>query len=362
MRRKQFLQQLLPAGIGLGMAPSLLASPFSTDPPVSKPAGPNPPYLKPGDLVAITCPASPVERKDVLSSQQIIRQLGFNCCIGHTVGKQWERFGGTDIERATDLQLLLEDPSVKAVLFGRGGYGVMRMMDKVNWDALARNPKWLIGYSDITAIHCHVNSTLGIPTLHGTMAGTMNSADAPAARSLWQALQGKPIQYMAPSYGLNRKGVGTGMLVGGNLSLIAATMGSVSEIQTDGRLLLIEDVSEYKYTIDRMLMTLKRAGKLNNLAGLIVGGFTATKADSEMNYPSTVEEIILEKVQDYKYPVCFRFPAGHIANNMALKLGMHYNLYVTATGSQLSEVQDPHPTLPLPTALPDSLLKAPSGL
>jgi muramoyltetrapeptide carboxypeptidase len=224
----------------------------------------------------------------------------------------------------------------------------MRMMDLVDWQPLLEHPKWLIGFSDITAIHCHVNRQLGLPTLHANMAGGINDPQSPANKSLWQALRGDRMQYNAEGHPLNRSGIGTGMLVGGNLSLISATLGSPSELQTDGRLLLIEDVSEYKYTIDRLLMTLKRAGKLNKLAGLLVGGFTATKEENEPGFPMTVEDIILEKVKEFHYPVCFNFPAGHIKNNLAIKLGVHYNLYASYSGSALSEVEDPHPPLPAP--------------
>jgi muramoyltetrapeptide carboxypeptidase len=173
--------------------------------------------------------------------------------------------------------------------------------------------------------------------------------------TLQQILTGKRIEYGAPYTEPNRAGQATGMLVGGNLSLVAAMLGSKSELQTDGKILFLEEVSEYKYTLDRMLMSLKRSGKLSNLAGLIIGGITATKSDSEANFPMSVEELIREKVEEFKYPVAFQFPAGHISNNMAIKLGVHYNFYVSGGGTLLTEVADPHPVLPLPAAITDSL-------
>jgi muramoyltetrapeptide carboxypeptidase len=164
--------------------------------------------------------------------------------------------------------------------------------------------------------------------------------------TLQQTLIGKRIDYRGPYHTLNKPGQCSGMLVGGNLSLVAAMLGSKSALKTEGKILFLEEVSEYKYTLDRMLMSLKRSGALDNLAGLIIGGITATKADGETPFNMSVEEIILEKVVDKKYPLCFNFPAGHVKNNLALKLGIHYNLYVTNAGVSLSELQDPHPAIP----------------
>jgi muramoyltetrapeptide carboxypeptidase len=234
---------------------------------------------------------------------------------------------------------------VKAIMFARGGYGVMRMMDKVDWSAFARKPKWLIGFSDITAFHCHIHTLYGVPTIHADMGNGFSAADDPASISLKKMLTGTRQPYQVDGYYLNRLGTATGKLVGGNLSLITAMQGSKSALDTAGKILLIEDVSEYKYTIDRMLMNLKRSGRLDNLAGLVVGGFTATKADTEDTFDMSVEEIILEKVKEFSYPVCFHFPAGHQRLNLALKLGAYHRLEVTAGRSYLTETVPPTTTI-----------------
>jgi muramoyltetrapeptide carboxypeptidase len=353
MKRKHFLRQMMAVSAGLGLAQKALAHPDPT--PTAMVA--QPPFLVPGDTIGITCPASPVELKDMVAARQTLTNWGFNVCVGNTVGRHWERFGGSDAERAGDLQLMLNDPSVKAILFARGGYGAMRMMDKVDWSALKKNPKWLVGYSDITAIHCHVLSTLGMPTIHGDMVNGFKIQPDISTISLQKVLTGQRIEYRAPWFDQNRAGQATGMLVGGNISLITAMQGSASDLNTDGKILFLEEVSEYKYTLDRMLMSMKRSGKFNHLAGLIIGGITATKNDSETYFPMSVEEIIKEKVSEFNYPVCFQFPAGHIRENMALKLGVHYNLYTSTGGTILSEVSDPHPVLPLSNAISSDSLQ-----
>lgn len=316
-----------------------------TDPAERKDAA-QPPFLKPGDIIGITCPASAFELKDMLYCRKALNDWGFEVCVGNSVGQHWERFGGSDAERASDLQLMLDDPSIKAILFARGGYGAMRMMDRVDWTAFKKNPKWLVGYSDMTAIHCHVQSLLGTPTIHGDMVNGFRPEEDISTLTLKQVLTGKRIDYNGPFHSLNRAGQCSGMLVGGNLSLVAAMLGSKSALKTEGKILFLEEVSEYKYTLDRMMMSLKRSGALEKLAGLVIGGITATKADAETPFNMSVEEIIYEKVADKKFPLCFNFPAGHLKNNLALKLGIHYNLYVTNAGVALSELQDPHPAIP----------------
>lgn len=345
MKRKDFLQRLAVASAGAFFAKTGLSRP---DPiPLQIPTL-TPPYLQPGDTIGITCPASPMDAKDLTECRDAIQRWGFNMAYGSTVNKHWQRFGGTDAERAADLQQMLEDDYIKAILFARGGYGVMRMIDKVDWSVFARKPKWLIGFSDITAFHCHIQSLYGIPTIHADMGNGFATVDDPAAVSLKRMLSGTRQPYQADVYYLNRTGTAIGKLVGGNLSLITAMQGSKSALDTAGKILLIEDVSEYKYTIDRMLMNLKRSGKLDNLAGLVVGGFTATKADTEDTFDMSVEEIILEKVKEFSYPVCFHFPAGHQQLNLALKLGAYYRLEVTESRIYLSETVPPAAIIQLP--------------
>ncbi len=332
MNRKNFLQRIIPASAALLWGRDLLASPTTTTH-----HGKLPKYLKPGATIAITCPASPMTLEDVQYCVTTLQNWGYKVRLGNTIGLQWQRFAGTDDQRANDLQTLLDDDDVDAVLFGCGGYGVMRMMDKINWRKFAAKPKWLVGFSDITAFHCHINRLYGIPTLHADMAnGFTGMQDAPAL-SIKDALSGKKIEYTASPNQLNRNGTASGVLVGGNLSLIYAMQGSKSELQTHGKILLIEDRGEYKYNVDRMLMNLKRSGKLNHLSGLVAGGFSASKEAEEINYTLSIEEIIYDKVKEYNYPVCFNFPVGHQAENMALKLGMNYRLSVTNEGCSLKE-------------------------
>ncbi|HSC52353.1 MAG TPA: LD-carboxypeptidase [Phnomibacter sp.] len=344
MNRSQFLRNLLGAMATLPLANSVWAKP-ATDPQTKMVI---PPYLQPGDTIGITCPASPLGLKELMHCINALKAWGFQVQLGQTIGQHWERFGGTDTNRAADLQAMLNNPSIKAILFARGGYGTMRMMDAVDWSGFQKNPKWLVGYSDITALHCHVQSLLGIPTLHADMANGFEIREDVSSLSLKNALIGKPINYTGPLHSLNRAGQSTGKLVGGNLSLIVSLLGSKSALQTEGKILLIEEVSEYKYTLDRMMTTLRRSGALDNIAGLIIGGLTATKPDGEEPFPMSVEEIVFEKVANKNYPVCFNFSAGHIKNNLALKLGVPYQFSVTGTSVSLSEGQP----LPAPVSIP----------
>jgi muramoyltetrapeptide carboxypeptidase len=339
MRRRQFLERLGPLGGLLAAAPAALA--FTPDPP--RTAGPYPPYLKEGDFVGITCPAGSVAYQNARYAESALKRWGLKTKIGSTVGKDWHRFAGTDEERATDFQRQLDDPIIKAIMFGRGGYGTMRMMDKINWDGFKKNPKWLIGYSDITAFHCHVASNFGIPTVHGKMALGFNGGESPSEVSVRDAIMGKPLMYKWEKHPLNREGKADGLLVGGNLSLIYAMQAGPSELDTKGKILFIEDVSEYKYTVDRMLMNLKRSGKLKSLSGLIVGGFTQTKMDGDGYFSMSMEDIILEKVKEYDYPVAFGFPAGHQTPNLALKLGVPYHLDIK---EEFCVIAEPHAIQP----------------
>lgn len=337
------MKQMLVSAAGIGAAKYTFAAP---DTPLRRDV-PQPTFLKPGDVIGITCPASPLELKEMEYCQQALLGWGFNICVGNTVGQQWQRFGGTDAERAADLQLMLNDPSIKAILFARGGYGAIRMMDRIDWNAFRQNPKWLVGYSDITAFHCHVQTQFGIPTIHGDMVNGFRATEDDSTLSIRRMLTGERMAYHTEPSVYNRLGQATGPLVGGNLSLVAAMLGSKSSLKTSGKILFLEDVSEYKYTLDRMLMSLKRAGFFHELAGLVIGGITAVKTDGEMNFPASVEEIFLEKVQAYNYPVTFNFPAGHIRNNLALKLGVHHQLLVSHHGTQLNELHPMNPLFPL---------------
>lgn len=343
MDRKHFLNTIIPASIAATFFKKVNAASIASEPNLL------PPYLKEGDTIGITCPASPTEYNQLIGIKAV-KNWGLNVQIGKTIGKHWQRFAGTDNERAADLQVMLDDENIKAIFFAKGGYGTMRMIDKIVWDNFLRKPKWLIGYSDVTTIHLHVHANFGLPTIHGDMiTGFTENPKDTSANTLHDILFGNRVEYSVRGHYMNREGFATGKLIGGNLSLLQACAGSPSDINTNGKILFIEDVSEYKYTIDRMLMNLKRSGKLSNLAALIVGQFTATKKNEEEPFPASIEEIIMDKVSEYNYPVCFNFPSGHVPYNYALKMGVDYDLNVSIKNVTLIEnvaINAPLPNAP----------------
>jgi muramoyltetrapeptide carboxypeptidase len=293
-----------------------------------------PPHLKKGDKVAITCPAKklPHPMTDAIA---LLESWGLEVVLGETVNASYNQFAGDDTLRAADLERFIKDDSIKAIFAARGGYGTIRMIDDVDFSSIKEAPKWIIGFSDITVLHTHLFAGFGLQTIHGQMPMTIPDGTAASLQTLRKALFGEDFSYHFSAEKLNRKGEAQGILVGGNLALLLAVSGSVSDFDYSNKILFIEDVGEYLYSIDRMIRTLKRAGKLKNLAGLIVGGFTEVK-DNEIPFGQTAEEIIFEVVKEYDYPVCFGFPAGHIANNQALIFGKTLNLtvqkqHVTAT-------------------------------
>jgi len=296
-----------------------------------------PPNIKPGATFGITCPAGATTSDKLLFCKNTLEGWGYKIRYGKTIDQKWQTFGGTDDERLADFQQMLDDDTIDVILFARGGYGVMRMMDKIRWDKFLQQPKWLIGYSDITAFHCHIHTNFNIPTIHADMATGFNTAIDDASMTLRNMLLGYRQEYSVEAFTLNRTGNAAGILVGGNLSMMVAVQGSKSALKTDGKILFIEDVSEYKYTIDRMMTNLKRSGMLENLAGLVLGGFTAMKTDEDEQYLMTVEEIIYDRIKEYNYPVAFNVPVGHQKKNYALKIGGYYNLAVTTEKTILYE-------------------------
>lgn len=284
-----------------------------------------PPYLKKGDTIGIIACARKISREELDPAVDILKSWGLQVVLGKNLFNADHQFSGTDTERAEDMQTMLDDTSVKAVISARGGYGTMRIIDKIDFNKFKKTPKWIIGYSDITVLHSHIH-TLGMETLHATMPINFHK-DAEALESLRNALFGEQINYEIESHPLNRKGIAQGELIGGNLSLLYALTGSVSDVDTTGKILFIEDLDEYLYHIDRMMMNLKRSGKLSRLAGLVVGGMTDMK-DNAVPFGKTAEEIILDAVKEYNYPVCFHFPAGHVDKNLALYLGRKAKLEV----------------------------------
>ncbi len=298
-----------------------------------------PPYLKPADTIAIVCPAGFMPFEKMQACIATLESWGYNVKTGSTAQSTSQNyFSGTDEDRLADMQQMLDDDNIQAVLCGRGGYGLTRIIDNINFKKFKSKPKWVIGFSDVTVLLNHIYETCGVATLHAPMAGAFNDAE-PGNRfiaSLQKVLEGRKIQYAADVHPFNRKGEAVGELVGGNLALFAHCIGTDSDIKTRGKILFLEDVGEYLYNIDRMLRQLDRAGKLKKLAGLIVGGFTDMK-DTERSFGQTVEEIIRDVVAGYDFPVCFGFPAGHMKENLALKVGVGYKLKVGKSKVSLEE-------------------------
>jgi muramoyltetrapeptide carboxypeptidase len=341
MKRKEFLSG------ALLLAGSTLSPQAKSAGPVSDPSNhPRiPPYLREGDTVAVTSPAGYIRLDEVASAVKTVESWGFRVRLGRTVGLRDCSFGGTDAERTMDMQILMDDPSVKAILCARGGYGVTRILDRLDYSRLRERPKWVIGFSDITAMHLHLHRNLSLASIHSKMCNSFpddwEKADEivkDTILSIRDALTGKRLGYASAPHPANREGFGEGNLVGGNLSVIQTCMGTRSEIETKGCILFLEEVGEYPYSLDRMLTNLERAGKFRELKGLVIGGFNRIKADDPgEEFGRTVEDMVLEKTAGMGFPVCFQFPVGHQRNNFALKCGMPHRLTVDAAGARLVE-------------------------
>ncbi len=298
-----------------------------------------PPYLRKGATVGMICPAGYMAKERTETCVEVLQQWGFNVKTGKTVGHQYHYFSGTDEERLADFQAMLDDPNIHAILCARGGYGTSRIVDQVDWSHFQLNPKWIIGYSDITVLHNHLEKHLGIASLHAPMAGAFaeaNRVDEFIITLKW-ALSGDLLEYQTPAHALNKFGHAEGKLIGGNLSLMAHLVGTKSMPDTNGAILFIEDVGEYLYNVDRMLLQLDRAGTLQPLAGMIVGSFTDMK-DTVIPFGQPLEEIIFERIKNYSFPVSFHFPAGHSIENVSLRMGMNHSLSVTETGTTVLSI------------------------
>ena len=289
-----------------------------------------PPYLKKGDCIGIVAPAGFMPSEKMQTCIDILEDWGYRVKMGATTNSNSDNyFSGTDEERLRDLQSLLDDPEVNAILCVRGGYGVSRIIDQLSFRRFKKHPKWVIGFSDITVLHAHLYTNYKIASLHAPMAAAFNEGGFhnQYVQSLKSALEGVPASYECPVHELNNHGTVKGVLVGGNLSLMAHLVGTRSDIKTKNKILFLEDIGEYLYNIDRMLLQLKRAGKLDKLAGLLIGGFTDNK-DTERPFGKSVYQIIYEQVREYDYPICYNFPVSHEKENYALKVGVEYSLLV----------------------------------
>ncbi|MEO8759328.1 MAG: LD-carboxypeptidase [Bacteroidia bacterium] len=293
----------------------------------------NPPFLKPNDKIAIVATARKISEQELAFALETISGWGLQPVLGKNIFAIENQFAGSDAQRAEDLQQAINDDSIKAIIIARGGYGTVRIIDLVDFSNLKTNPKWIIGYSDVTVLHSHLHKHLGITTLHATMPINF-SKNAEAVETLRKSLFGEAISYQFDANSFNKIGEAKGILVGGNLSLLYALSATASDIDTTDKILFLEDLDEYLYHIDRMMLNLKRSGKLKNLKGLVVGGFTEMK-DNTIPFGKTVEQIILDAVKEYNYPVCFNFPAGHVDKNLALYFGKEASLQVNPTSCYL---------------------------
>ena len=304
-----------------------------------------PAYLKEGDIIGITCPSGFITQEEIQPAVLKLQEWGFQVKVGKTVGAKDFTFGGTDELRTEDLQQMLDDRDIDAILFGRGGYGAVRIIDNIDFTTFKKRPKWLIGFSDATVFHCHVNRNLGIATIHSKMCNSFPADWSQAEPSqietinlIRKCLTGEKMQYTAVANEKNRIGKSEGILIGGNLSILQNLAGTKSDIQTKNKILFVEDTGEYLYSIDRMFWNLKRSGKLDKLNGLIIGGFKTKPDDPGEEFGRTVYDIVDEVVKEFSYPVCFDFPVGHQKNNYALKCGVKHRLVVSADGVTLKEV------------------------
>ena len=287
---------------------------------------PNP--LKKGDSVGLLALACKVDFEILKPAIDLMENVwGLKVILGKSLTSEYHQFAGNDAVRANDFQLMLDDPEIKAIFSARGGYGSSRLLDNIDFSAFQKSPKWVIGFSDITAVHCHIH-TLHIESLHATMPKLfLQEGGEESLESLRKILFGESLSYEVLYNEMNRLGIGEGQIIGGNLALLVHLIGSKSDINYDNKILFLEDVNEYLYNIDRMMIQLKRSGKLKNLAGLIVGSFSDCK-DNQVPFGKTANEIIREAVAEYNFPVCYNFPVGHEPQNWAMPCGREVILKV----------------------------------
>jgi muramoyltetrapeptide carboxypeptidase len=285
-----------------------------------------PTYLKQGDKIGLISTARKINKEELQSAIELLTSWGLEIVLGQNLFNSYHQFSGTDQERQSDLQHMLDNEYVKGIICVRGGYGTVRIIDSLNFELFQKQPKWLAGFSDITVLHSHIHK-LNIATLHSTMPISFSSNTTEAINSLKAALFGEDISIEVSAHPLNRIGEAKGQIVGGNLSILYSLIGSPSEIDTKDKIVFIEDLDEYLYHIDRMMMNLKRSGYLSHLKGLIVGGMSKMN-DNKIPFGKEAEKIIYDAVCEYDYPVCFGFPAGHISDNRAIKLGQIAHLKV----------------------------------
>lgn len=299
----------------------------------------SPPLLKSGDTIGIVATGRKVNIPDIDASRKIFESWGMRVATSsHLHSAAHSYLSGSDSERISDFQQMLDNPDIKAIVCARGGYGTTRILDQLDFSSLRKRPKWIIGFSDITALHLKLFK-LGIKSIHGTMPVLFSKSESSSSiESLRSSLEGESSVISAVASNNNRYGKATAQIIGGNLSLIVDSIGTSSDPDTDGKILVLEEIDEYMYKVDRMLMHLKRAGKLSNLSGLIIGHFTDLK-EPELPFGETIEQVVLSKTSDTHYPIAFNFPIGHENPNLAWVHGSVMTLDVTETGSQLLPIR-----------------------
>ncbi|MFV8356637.1 S66 peptidase family protein [Flavobacterium sp. XS1P32] len=293
-----------------------------------------PPNLQKGDTVAILATARKNVEDNLKPAIDLLHSWGLEVVIGSTIGLDNNQLAGTDEQRAADFQQQLDNPNIKAIWCVKGGYGTVRIVDLLDFTAFKKQPKWIVGFSDVTVLHNHLN-TLGFKSIHGIMPITAPRATTQAIETLRMALFGEKLSYTVPPFGKNKIGKASGELVGGNLSILYSLFGSPSAIDCSDKILFIEDLDEYLYHIDRMMMNLKRNGCLESIKGIVVGSMTKMK-DNDIPWGKNAIEIIEDVTKKYNIPILYNFPAGHIQDNRALILGHTVTLDVQEKGGTLT--------------------------
>lgn len=293
-----------------------------------------PPSLQKGDTIAIVATARKNIDDNLKPAIDLLHSWGLEVVIGKSIGLDKDQLAGTDEERAADFQQQLDNPNIKAIWCVRGGYGTVRMIDLLDFKKFKKSPKWIIGFSDVTVIHSYINN-LNIATIHGAMPITVAKASVESIESLRKSLFGESLNYEIPFDATNRLGNAKGEIVGGNLSILYSLMGSNAQIDCKGKILFIEDLDEYLYHIDRMMMSLKRCGCFDNLNGLIVGTMTKMK-DNDIPWGKNANEIIADVTKGYLFPILYNFPAGHFRDNRALIFGKQVSLELNQETSKVT--------------------------
>ncbi len=338
MLRKEFLTALATSVAGM---PALGSATFANTVP-----GPFvvPPYLTPGGTIGITCPAGFITADEIQPSVKLMESWGYKVIYGSTIGKRDFSFGGSDEERAGDFQAMLDNSEIGAIMCARGGYGAVRVIDLLDFTKLKKNPKWIIGFSDITVMHSHLANNHLVASIHSKMCNSFpddwkkaEAIQVATILSIREALDGRSVQYPVVPHSSNLAGTGKGPLVGGNMKTLESLIGTPSDLPTKGAILFLEDTNEYLYSIDRMFRHFKRNGKFDGLAGLIIGGFKVKADDPGEEFGRSFYDIVTTAIGKVSYPVCFDFPVGHQKNNFALKCGVEHTLHVSADQVLLRE-------------------------